>query len=96
MKNYKIIYSVRAESQLQQIIVYIALDNKERAISYAKEIKDRITYLSNFPECGTIINSAYPNKRKLVFDDTYVIGYRIDNKKKTIRILHIKHGASIK
>ena len=89
MKNFKIEYSARAKKDLRDLAYYIALDNKERALSFRKEIEQEIANLSGFPYLGKETDKG---KRSIV-KKPYIIYYVVNEETKTVEILHIRHGA---
>ncbi len=69
----KIIYSHSAKEQLFQIKEYIARDNRQRAITYLKQIKSKIEILGKYPYIGKV-NSTMNNPK---IRDFVLLGYKI-------------------
>jgi len=86
----KIIRSRKYLTSLRDILKFIALDSKQRAINFKDELDLHIKNLTIFP---------YKFRKSIYFDDEnirdlifkgYVIPYKIDTDKKEITILGIK------
>ena len=95
MKRIK--YNVRllraAEDDLNEIVTYIAVDNKVTAESIAIRIEKNLAYLSHHPYLGKIPGEeelARLGYRFLVVQD-YLIFYTIEEQ--TVWIHRILHGA---
>ena len=69
----KIIYSAEVKIQLQNIKEFIALDNKKRAISYLKKIKEKIEILGKYPYIGKV-NATMDNANIREF---VILGYKV-------------------
>ena len=90
--KYTVIYSRLAAGDFSGIFDYIAADNLAKAKEFTQELNRRILMLSDFPLLGVQLKAGEPRKRKLVFGD-YIIGYKIDETKKIITVLRIRHGS---
>jgi len=90
MKNYKLSFSVKTQYELDDIYLYIAKDNPERALTFKQEIEHSILNLINFSHSG----KEYKKKKcRYVLHTPYIIYYRVDEKNRIIKIAHIRHGA---
>ncbi len=69
----KIIYSAEVKIQLQNIKEFIALNNKKRAISYLKKIKEKIEILAKYPYIGKV-NPTMDNANIREF---VILGYKV-------------------
>ncbi|MFZ1720026.1 MAG: type II toxin-antitoxin system RelE/ParE family toxin [Candidatus Moraniibacteriota bacterium] len=79
----------RGLHDMDRIALYIARDNKDRAISFVHEIFDQVDNLRWFPYLGR--SGAKENMRELVIQKHYLVSYRI--KEDTIEILQVWHTA---
>ncbi len=79
----------RALHDMDGIASYIALDNKDRAVSFVHEIFDQVDDLRWFPYLGR--SEAKESMRELVIQKHYLVSYRI--KEDTIEILQVWHTA---
>jgi plasmid stabilization system protein ParE len=86
---YKVLRTKNASNDIKKIARFIAKDNPYHALSFTQSlIENTATTLSIFPEAGT----KYADSYFIPYKD-YCIFYKIDLKKKTVRITHIKHAA---
>lgn len=88
---YKIRWSPRAASNLEDICTYIAKDSEYYASLFAKKIFSIIKDIPQFPKAGRIV-PEYKNEniREKIYDN-YRIVYRITGE--FIEIVAICHGA---
>jgi plasmid stabilization system protein ParE len=86
---YKVIFSIRSEKQLEEIVYYIGLDNLEKAKSFTLEMKNFfINRLIQLPLSGRKIKGdvrMLPYKR-------YGILYVVDESLLLVKVLHIFSG----
>jgi toxin ParE1/3/4 len=86
-------WSLKAEYDLNEIIVYIAQDSLEYALSFYEQVRDKIQNLIQFPKMGRIVPELdEPNIRELILK-IYRIIYRISENK--IQIVRLFHGSRI-
>ena len=92
-KLYYIFMSLKAESDLQKIIMYINNNLKEPNIAkkYLKMIKQEIKTLEAFPKKFAIIDKF--NTRRLIIEN-YSVFYEICEESKTVYIKRILYSAS--
>ena len=84
----KIIYSLEAKNQLQEIKEYISLDNKNKAINHLKQIKSKIEIIGKYPYIGKI-NATMDNEKIREFIILgYKVIYKINNKSITILAIY--------
>lgn len=90
---YKLIWSPAARDDLHDIVVFIARDNPERAMSFGYELISQTDRLQNFPELGRIV-PEYPNQtlREIILRP-YRIVYRVDHDRKLCEIVRVWHSA---
>ena len=82
---YKLIWSPAARDDLHDIVVFIARDNPNRAMSFGYELISETDYLQEFPELGRIVPEyRSDNIREIVFRP-YRIVYRVDHERKLAR-----------
>ena len=67
-----------AESDMDDILYYIAEDNVERAISFTEELRSEARKLLEFPKMGVPLTSDSENDRVLYYKD-YSIVYEIQD-----------------
>ena len=90
---YKLIWSPAARDDLHDIIVFIAHDNRDRAMSFGYELISVTDRLQEFPESGRIV-PEYTNDsiREIIFRP-YRIVYRVNHKGRLCEIARVWHSA---
>jgi toxin ParE1/3/4 len=89
--DYKIRWSKKAVSKLDEICSYIAIDSPYYASITAKKILDSIELLEQFPNLGRIVPEFnQSNIRELIYQN-YRIVYKL--KENIIEISTISHSA---
>jgi toxin ParE1/3/4 len=90
---YKLIWSPAARDDLHDIVVFIARDNPNRAMSFGYELISETDRLEEFPELGRIV-PEYKNDiiREVIFRP-YRIVYRVNHKHKFCEIARVWHSA---
>lgn len=66
---YKLIWSPVARDDLHDIVVFIARDNPERAMSFGYELISQTDRLQTFPEFGRIVPESKTNSFARLFSD---------------------------
>jgi mRNA-degrading endonuclease RelE of RelBE toxin-antitoxin system len=86
----KIIRSKKYTKSLQDIMKFISIDSKKRALVFRGEIDKQINSLVYMPyKCRKSIYFENENIRDLIFKG-YTVVYNINEKKETITIIGIK------
>ena len=91
---YSVILSDTAQTDLDNIVQYIAVHNPTAAEKLGLELIDLAMSLQTFPYRGSWVRK-HPRVRKLVHSD-YVITYRVREPNRTVEVLGFTHGAQIK
>jgi toxin ParE1/3/4 len=87
----RVIFSAQAKVSLRGIALYIARDNKPRAISFVGELRRKANDIGRNPLAYPLVpRFAERGIRRRVFRD-YLIFYRADDE--AVYIVHILHGA---
>ena len=82
---YKVTISNNALNNIEEIISYISQDNPYRAISFTKELLDKVkSILELFPLSGR----KYKERRLLVHSGYYIF-YKLDEKNKEVWLSEI-------
>ena len=90
---YKLIWSPAARDDLHDIVVFIARDNPNRAMSFGYELISETDRLQEFPELGCIVPEySNHNLREILFRP-YRIVYRVDHDRKLCEIARVWHSA---
>ncbi len=90
---YKLIWSPAARDDLHNIVMFIARENPERAMSFGYQLISETDRLHNFPELGRIV-PEYGNQRlrEIIFRP-YRIVYRVNRDRKMCEIARVWHSA---
>lgn len=93
----KIIFTQRAESDLNSIVDYIAADSPENAVEFYLELEKDVISLADFPESGFVPrNYAIKNRKcRCLVCVNYVAIYYYDKPNETVQIRRILHGAML-
>lgn len=92
---YKIIVMTRAERDLRLLYLAIDAQNSKQASAWYYGLEALILSLDTNPERGSIA-SEKSGVRQLLYKSKsyhYRILYRIDEKRRAVQVLHIRHGA---
>lgn len=83
--------TARAETDLERIADYIAMDNPQRAVSFVHELVDRCERLADTPNGFSLVpRYEHTGIRRRPYGN-YLIFYRVGEDR--IEILHILNGA---
>ena len=90
---FKLIWSPAARDDLHDIVVFIARDNPNRAMSFGYELISETNRLQEFPEFGrSVPEYRDDNIREIIFRP-YRIVYRIDHERRLCEIARVWHSA---
>ena len=90
---YKLIWSPAARDDLHDIVVFIARDNPNRAMSFGYELISETDRLQEFPLLGRIVPEyRNDNLREIIFR-RYRIVYRVKHDIKFCEIARLWHSA---
>jgi toxin ParE1/3/4 len=90
---YKLIWSPAARDDLHDMVVFIARDNPNRAMSFGYELISETDRLQKFPEFGrSVPEYRDDNIREIIFR-AYRIVYRIDHERRLCEIARIWHSS---
>ena len=90
---YKLIWSPAARDDLHDIVVFIARDNPNRAMSFGYELISETDRLQQFPESGRIVPEHRSDNIREILFRPYRIVYRVDHERKLCQIARIWHSA---
>lgn len=90
---YKLIWAPAAYDDLHDIVVFIARDNADRAMSFGYQLISETDQLQSFPELGrTVPEYQNPDIREIIFRP-YRIIYRVNHMRKLCEITRVWHSA---
>ena len=90
---YKLIWSPAARDDLHDIIVFIARDNPNRAMSFGYELISETERLRESPELGRIVPEYRSDNLREILFRPYRIVYRLDHDRKLCQIARVWHSA---
>lgn len=83
-----------AETDLDNIVDYIAQDNLTRAEEFGQELRAKVLLLAQYPELGRKRRPGMQDwLRELIVHKNYIIFYRVLDESHTVEILRVKHVA---
>ena len=89
---YKLIWSP-ARDDLHDIVVFIARDNPNRAMSFGYELIFETDRLREFPKAGRIVPEYRNDDLREIILRPYRIVYRIDHDRSLCEIARVWHSA---
>lgn len=96
--NYQVIFTKQSEREMKSIYWYISktLYSKVSALQIMKDINSKIMHLSTFPRlyCELKIPNPKGIKYHRLVVKKYIVIYIVNEKKKTVYIIHIFHSKS--
>lgn len=90
---YKLIWSPAARDDLHNIVVFIARDNPNRAMSFGYELISETNRLQEFPEIGGIVPEYRSDYIRQIIIRPYRIVCRVDHTNKVCEIARVWHSA---
>jgi toxin ParE1/3/4 len=90
---YKLIWSPAARDDLHDIVVFIARDNPNRAMSFGYELISETDRLQEFPELGRTVPEHRDNHIREIIVRPYRIVYRVDHERGFCEIARVWHSA---
>lgn len=92
--SYHIVWRPVAETDLDNIIEYIAQDNPIMADEFGQELRNKTLSLAQHPTLG---RTGRPGLQafvhELVVHPNYIVFYRVLDEIRTVEILRVKHTA---
>lgn len=89
--GWQVIFSLRSRADLRKIVEYIARDNPSAAERFGLALIAQAELLANAPDMGVPMPER-PGTRFFPLG-SYLIIYRPDTTRETVRILRFWHGA---
>jgi toxin ParE1/3/4 len=91
---YAVILSGAAQTDLDNIVRHIAVDNPTAAEKLGMDLIDVVMSLETLPYRGSRVRK-HPGVLKLI-QGSYVITYRVEESNHIVQVLGFTHGARIK
>ena len=90
---YKLIWSPAARDDLHDIVIFIARDNSERAMSFGIELISQVNRLQSSPESGRVVPEYHHQPLREIIFRPYRIVYRVNHDRKVCEIARVWHSA---
>ena len=90
---YKLIWAPAARDDLHDIVVFIARDNPERAMSFGYQLISETDRLQAFPRLGRVVREYGNENLREIFLRPYRIVYRVNHERKVCEIARVWHSA---
>jgi toxin ParE1/3/4 len=90
---YNVVWSPAARDDLHDIVVFIARDNPNRAMSFGYKLISETDRLRGFPEIGRTVPEYNNQLIREVILRPYRVVYRINHTRKICEIARVWHSA---
>ena len=90
---YKLIWSPAARDDLHDIVVFIARDNPERAMSFGYQLISETDRLQTFPRLGRVVPEYENENLREIILRPYRIVYRLNHERKLCEIARVWQSA---
>lgn len=90
---YKLTWSPAARDDLHDIVVFIARDNPERAMSFGYQLISKTDHLQTFPRLGRLVPEYQNDDLREIILRPYRIVYRLNHERKLCEIVRVWHSA---
>jgi toxin ParE1/3/4 len=92
---YRVELTARASRDLRHIYRRIHADDSEQAFAWFNGLETMVYSLEEHPARGAITPESRQFRHLLYGNKPHVyrIIYRVDERRKTVKVLHIRHGA---
>jgi len=90
---YKLVWSPAARDDLHDILVFIARDNPERAMSFGYQLISETDRLQTFPRSGRLVPEYQNEDLREIILRPYRIVYRLNHERQRCEIARVWHSA---
>jgi len=90
--GYQVRLSRSAQSDIQDIVRYISIDDSVRALRFGRFLIEHVKSLSQFPERGRIVPEFEDDSIREIFIRAYRVVYRIVPDSQSIEIIRFWHA----
>ena len=87
----KVVWSPLADEQVDEIVVYIAADDRAAALAWLEQLLEGVASLARFPDSGRIVPELQRDDTRELLVGSYRVIYR--RKADVVEIATIRHGA---
>jgi plasmid stabilization system protein ParE len=89
----KLVWSPLADEQVDEILAYIAADDRAAALNWLEELLERVASLVRFPDSGRIVPELQRDDLRELLVGAYRVIYR--HAADVVEIATIQHGARL-
>lgn len=90
---YKVRFSHSARSDINDIVRYISIDNRDQAFRFARFLIEHAVSLGQFPERGRVVPEIGDELIREIMVRAYRIVYRVDHHSQLIEVIRFWHAA---
>lgn len=87
----KVLWSPLADEQVDEIVAYIAVDDRAAALAWLEQLLERVASLVRFPDSGRTVPELQRDDMRELLVGSYRVIYR--RKADVVEIATIRHGA---
>jgi plasmid stabilization system protein ParE len=98
MKRMKVSIPPEVQKQILEQVLYIATDSIKNALAWEDRVRATINSIGELPPHAVDEDASRrvgETIRKVVFEKTYLIHYRINDATDTVEIVNFRHGARL-
>jgi plasmid stabilization system protein ParE len=89
----KLVWSPLADEQVDEILAYIAADDRAAALAWLEELLERVASLVRFPDSGRVVPELQRDDMRELLVGSYRVIYR--RATDVVEIATIQHGARL-
>ena len=90
--DYQVRLSRSAQSDIQDIVRYISIDDPTRALQFGRSLIEHGKSLGQFPDRGRVVPEFDDDSIREIFVRAYRIVYRVMHEKESIEIIRFWHA----
>lgn len=94
--DFQVVWSRRALGDLKALVQYIARDNRTVAKRFGNLVVSKVDEVIQFPRMGRMVPEYHEDGLREILIPPYRVIYEIDDRRQTIAVLRIWHGARSK
>jgi plasmid stabilization system protein ParE len=99
VKTFRVIIPPIVQEQIRSQVLYIARDSIDNALAWEDRLRTEIMRIGSVPT-GYPVDEAATGRlgeevRKMVFEKTYLVFYRVHTERRAIELLNFRHGARL-
>jgi plasmid stabilization system protein ParE len=99
VKKYRVLIPQVVQDQIHAQVLYIARDSVNNALAWETRLRAAFKELATLPTRNPVDATASDRigerVRKMVFERTYLVFYRIRESNRAVDILNFRHGAHL-